>query len=221
MKKTPVLLSCFLFTCALFSTEVPDSYVSWVFPGAVKLGMSSNEVFSLRKRISRDFPIGSLTKTNAITIMETEPDWAPLVGYYYYFFNGRLHAVAKTFAHRGLESEKHVCEKVHELVKRSLSKTTDETILRLAHIDMQPFPKTVELWADPRSGNNLYFDDDKESFRVIVFDPAVFSRKDFFADDETYRAQMVPLIEEMRKTVESQKKHEAEIKKLDGRRYDQ
>jgi hypothetical protein len=153
--------------------------------------------------------------------METEPHWAPLVGYYYYFFNGRLHAVAKTFAHRGLESEKYVREKVHELVKRNLIKTADETILRLTHIDMQPSPKTVELWVDPRSGNNLYFDDDKESFRVIVFDPAVFSRKDFFADDETYRTKMAPLIEEMRKTVERQKKHEADIKKLDVIRHDQ
>jgi len=178
--------------------------VKWVFPDKVKMGMSTNEVFALRARISRDFMIGgSPYRTNVVSFIETESSLSPLVGYFYYFSGGRLGAVAKTYGHRGTGDGKLVRQNVYETITRSLIKLPDERVFR--HIPPAPEPawKTVELWLDRQSGNHLYFDEDEMLFRIIVFDPARFDRKDFFMDAETYRTKVAPLLEEAQKRVEA------------------
>ena len=212
-KPMALLLICCFGLCSS-GVETPENYKGWVFPERVRFGMSSNEVFSLRTKISKDFPMASLDRTNVVTFVETQPGIDPLVGYFYYFFDGELHAVAKTFGHRGQESGKSVCKTVHELFERELNRLANEKVLRLERGATHPVSKTVELWHDKQSGNHVFFDEDAMSLRVIVFDPIVFSRKDFFVNEETYRAKMVPAIENMRNTVERQKRHAEEIKRL-------
>ena len=193
--------------------EIPDRYMEWVFPKAVKIGLTTNEVFSIRERIARDFPIGSFYRTNAITFMESGEGWSPLLGYYYYFADGRLGAVAKTFGHGGTEEGVLVHQKIHRIIKRDLSKLSDETVLRLKPGASKPSSKVVELWLDKQSGNHVYFDEEEMSFRVIVFNPSIFNRTDFFADEALYQSKIAPMLESARKTIEKQKQYANEIRK--------
>jgi hypothetical protein len=218
MKKSAVVFLACLVQGTAFCAEIPDGYVEWVFPDNVKMGMSTNEVFALRERILRNLPIGSLYRTNAVTFMETGTGYSPLSGYYYYFSDGRLGAVSKTYGHRGTEEGKFVHQKVHETITSKLSRLPDERIFRRVPPAPEPIWKTVELWHDQQSGNHVYFEEDEISFYMIVFDPSKFEHKDFFMDEETYRTKLAPVLQDAQKRIEERERQEKEIRRLQEER---
>lgn len=206
MKRTALIVMSCLGTLAFANLEEkPEkNYTAECFPENTNLGMTCEEVQNVRPEAKKlDLSLSS-GRTNVFIMTELMKDALPAICYQYQFIDNKLRAVTKGILHARKWDDKSV-KQIHEALEKDLVKQNDEKIVRLDD-KMKQVSVTAELWKDKKKEINVYFVDTSKDTTIITFDPKYFTDKDFFITPE--RAPLIsPVLENLRKTVETLKKY--------------